>query len=395
MRVNRDILFEAPYQAGTAAVTETFRIPASHREQVAIMQVSPPTQFLDTFQQMRGQWFAAVQGPAQTLFGLLALIEFAWSAAVLALERTDLQSWTAGLIHKLMWIGAFYALLVFGPTWIPAIVDSFTQLGQQASGVGPLQPGAVFQRGLDLAGALFGGSSDAGFLSNFGTAMAMVFSAILSFVAFCCISIQLVAALVESYIVVAAAFFFLGFGGSRWSAPYVEKYIALAVGVGVKIMILFLLIGVGMALSAGWVGGREDCSHLSQSRHGRARHCGRIADLSGALLVCSQDRCRRAGRSARIYRRRNHCRRRADRLRLGIWPRKGAVSLATSGYSALAGAGPAARGASLRVSRHPSRRTAGHEQQPTGQPVNRDRHRCFAALADTGQPPPPPNNPTA
>ena len=50
------------------------------------MQVSPPTQFLQTFQQMRGQWFAAVQGPAQTLFGLLALIEFAWSAAVLALR---------------------------------------------------------------------------------------------------------------------------------------------------------------------------------------------------------------------------------------------------------------------------------------------------------------------
>ena len=41
------------------------------------MQISPPTQFLQTFQQMRGQWFAAVQGPAQTLFGLLAIIEFA------------------------------------------------------------------------------------------------------------------------------------------------------------------------------------------------------------------------------------------------------------------------------------------------------------------------------
>jgi len=220
---------------------------------VIAMQASPPTQFLETFQQMRGQWFAAVQGPAQTLFGLLAVIEFAWSAAVLALERTDLQAWTAGLIRKLMWIGAFYALLVFGPTWIPAIVDSFTQLGQQASGLGPLQPGAVFQRGLDIGGALLGAASDAGFLSNIGTAMAMVFAAILSFVAFCFISIQMLAALVESYIVVAAAFFFLGFGGSRWSAPYVEKYIALAVGVGVKIMILFLLIGVGMALSANWV----------------------------------------------------------------------------------------------------------------------------------------------
>jgi type IV secretion system protein TrbL len=217
------------------------------------MQASPPTEFLQTFQAMRGHWFAAVQGPAQTLFGLLAIIEFAWSAAVLALERTDLQSWTAGLLRKLMWIGAFYALLLFGPVWIPAIVDSFTQLGEQAAGLGPLQPGDVFQRGLDIAGALLGGASDAGFFTNLGTAMGMVFASIMSFVAFCFVSIQLIAALVESYIVVAAAFVFLGFGGSRWSAPYVERYIALTVGVGVKIMILYLLVGVGMALSAGWV----------------------------------------------------------------------------------------------------------------------------------------------
>ena len=62
---------------------------------------------------------------------------------------------------------------------------------------------------------MLGAALDAGFLSNIGTAMAMVFAAILSFVAFCFISIQMLAALVESYsIVVAAAFFFLGFGGS-------------------------------------------------------------------------------------------------------------------------------------------------------------------------------------
>jgi len=308
------------------------------------MQVSPPTQFLQTFQQMRGQWFAAVQGPAQTLFGLLAIIEFAWSAAVLALERTDLQSWTAGLIRKLMWIGAFYALLVFGPTWIPAIVDSFTQLGQQASGLGPLQPGDVFQRGLNLGGALLGSASDAGFLSNFGTAMAMVFAAITSFVAFCFISIQLVAALVESYIVVAAAFFFLGFGGSRWSAPYVEKYIALAVGVGVKIMILFLLVGVGMALSANWVAAAQALATSPNPAMGALDIVGESliflalcwfvpkivagvlggapAFTGGEIIAVATPIVYGAAMAAR-----------------------GAVSLASSGVGARAGAGPAAGGA--------------------------------------------------
>jgi hypothetical protein len=269
------------------------------------MQTSPPSEFLQTFEQMRGQWFAAVQGPAQTLFGLLAVIEFAWSAAVLALERTDLQAWTAGLIRKLMWIGAFYALLVFGPTWIPAIIDSFTQLGQQASGLGPLQPGDVFQRGLDLGGALLGGASDAGFLSNLGTALAMVFAAIMSFISFCFISIQLVAALVESYIVVAAAFFFLGFGGSRWSAPYVEKYIALTVGVGVKIMVLFLYRrGYGPLGELG--GGGQIGGHFAESGHECAGHLGRVADLSGAVLVCAENCGGRAGRRAGLHGRRNH-----------------------------------------------------------------------------------------
>src|SRR5580692_7009457 len=304
------------------------------------MQVSPPTQFLQTFQQMRGQWFAAVQGPAQTLFGLLALIEFAWSAAVLALERTDLQSWTAGLIRKLMWIGAFYALLVFGPTWIPAIIDSFTQLGQQASGTGSLQPGAVFERGLDLSGVLFIGASDAGFLSNFGTSMAMVFAAILTFLSFCFISIQLVAALVESYIVVAAAFIFLGFGGSRWSAPYVEKYIALAVGVGVKIMILYLLIGVGMSLSAGWVAAAQTVATSPNPAMGALDIVGEsliflalcwfvpkiVAGVLGGSPAFT------GGEIIAV----------ATPIVYGsVMAGKAAVSLATSGYSTLAGAGNA------------------------------------------------------
>ena len=46
---------------------------------------------------------------------------------------------------------------------------------------------------------------------------------------------------------------FLGFGGSRWTTPYVERYIGLGVSTGVKIMILYMLIGVGMNLSGGWL----------------------------------------------------------------------------------------------------------------------------------------------
>ena len=46
------------------------------------------------------------------------------------LEKSDMQSWTSALVRKLMWIGAFYALLIYGRYWIPAITDSFELIGQ-------------------------------------------------------------------------------------------------------------------------------------------------------------------------------------------------------------------------------------------------------------------------
>ncbi len=169
------------------------------------------------------------------------------------LERSDLQSWTAALVRKVMWIGAFYSLLLYGRIWIPAIIDSFESIGQHAAGTGPMAPSDVFSRGIDLAAALMATSSSAAFFTNLGTSLTMVATGIITALAFIAITVQFVVAMVESYIIVAAAFIFVGFGGSRWTAPYVERYIALGVANGVKIMLLYLLIGTGMNLSVDWM----------------------------------------------------------------------------------------------------------------------------------------------
>jgi type IV secretion system protein TrbL len=221
--------------------------------EVALAQTKAPSAILNQYRNQRTTWFTLVWPYANTLFGLLAVIEFAWSAAVMLLERSDLQSWTSALVRKLMWLGAFYALLVYGRFWIPAIIDSFEMIGQRASGSGPLSPSDVFSRGLDLAGALMATSSAAAFFTNLGTSLTMVVTGIITALAFTAITVQFVVAMVESYIIVAVGFIFLGFGGSRWTAPYVERYIALGVANGVKIMLLYLLVGTGMNLSVDWM----------------------------------------------------------------------------------------------------------------------------------------------
>ncbi len=220
---------------------------------LAHAQVQAPSAILNQYRSQRTTWFTAVWPFANTLFGLLATIEFAWSAAVMLLEKSDMQSWTSALIRKLMWIGAFYALLIYGRFWIPAITDSFELIGQTASGTGPMAPSDVFTRGIDIAGALMATSSTAAFFTNLGTSLAMIFTGIITALAFIAITVQFVVAMVESYIIVAAGFIFVGFGGSRWTAPYVERYIGLGVATGVKIMLLYLLIGTGMNLSVDWM----------------------------------------------------------------------------------------------------------------------------------------------
>jgi type IV secretion system protein TrbL len=197
------------------------------------------------------------------------VIEFAWSAAVMLLEKTDLQAWTSALIRKLMWIGAFYALLLNGRVWIPAIIDSFTQIGQNAAGLGALSPSDIFMQGLSLAGALMDGASTSAFFTNPGTSLALAFAALLIVISYTLITINFI---------VSVGFIFLGFGGSRWTAPYTERYIGLAVSIGIKIVLLYCLIAAGFDLSLGWL---NEAQGISTS----ARPAMTAFDVMGGALI--------------------------------------------------------------------------------------------------------------
>lgn len=242
-------------------------------------QTTNANDILQQFKNQRILWTTNIWVYANTLFGILAVIEFAWSAAVMLLEKTDLQSWTSALIRKLMWIGAFYALLINGRTWIPGIIDSFSQIGANAAAMGgPLSPGDVFVQGLNIAGALMDSGSTSAFFTNPGTSLALVFCALLIVVSYIIITINFIVTMVESYLVVSVGFIFLGFGGSRWTVPYTERYIGLAISIGIKIVLLYCLISAGMNLGIGWIDEAQTV--------GTAPHPNMVAfDVMGAALI--------------------------------------------------------------------------------------------------------------
>ncbi len=242
--------------------------------------LNSPSQIIQQYQQAQNNWLSAVFPSAQRLFFLLALLEVTWTLTLVVLERADFHSLTATLVRKIMWIGIFYALLMSpfvsfggnGPTfWIRSIIDSFGILGQRAAGTANLSPSGVLTTGSNIAGNLWNAASNAGFFLHPGPAFALTLATFTTFLAYVIITVQYVAALVESYIVIMAGFIFLGFGGSRWTTPYVERYVGLAVSVGIKLMVLYLLIGVGMQLSGspgppptGWMGSAAQVSQSQQ-----------------------------------------------------------------------------------------------------------------------------------
>src|SRR6267154_953518 len=220
--------------------------------------VNGPSSILDEYKSLQNSWITKLLGAAQRLFFLLAGIEVAWSFTLLAIEKADFQALTSTIVRKIMWIGIFYAILLYGVTpggggWIPAIIDSFHILGQNASSVGPLGPSAIVGFGVNMCVDLLYSLKGADFLTSFASSMALVFCAVIIFIAYLAIAIQFVVAMVESYLVIGAGVIFLGFGGSRWTAAYVERYVAYAVSVGMKILVLYLLVGAGMTVSQGWI----------------------------------------------------------------------------------------------------------------------------------------------
>src|SRR5258707_8758037 len=142
--------------------------------------VNGPSSVLDEYQGLQNGWITKLLGAAQRLFFLLAGIEVAWTFTLLAIEKADFQALTATIVRKIMWIGIFYAILLYGVTpggggWISAIINSFHILGQNTTAVGPLGPTAIVGFGVNMSIDLLASLKAANFLTSFATSMALVF----------------------------------------------------------------------------------------------------------------------------------------------------------------------------------------------------------------------------
>jgi type IV secretion system protein TrbL len=103
-----------------------------------------------------------------------------------------------------------------------------------------------------------------------------LFCALLIFLAYGVITLTFIMATVESYVVMSSGLIFLGFGASRWTVPYTERYISLVVSTGVRLMVLYMIIGLGQTLSNTWV---QEASQIALSTAGLQSLFGLLASV--------------------------------------------------------------------------------------------------------------------
>lgn len=232
---------------------------------VASAQAPPgnmPNSMTSAYKAARAPAIAVFNQYAGGLFRALALVEMAWTALLLLLERSDLQTWTAGMLRRLLVLFAFLWLLQNGVGFSDRIMNSFIQIGSEAAAM-PVgaSPGDIVFRGAEIAENLVLKADITGFLISPAPTLVIILAAIIVFVSFVVVAIHFIMALVESYIVVSAGLIFLGFGGNSVTRPYVERYFALSVAVGVKLMILYMVVGIGTSLSTSWAAQANNISN--------------------------------------------------------------------------------------------------------------------------------------
>jgi type IV secretion system protein TrbL len=212
------------------------------------------TDVANAFKLTSGTWISTALAYARRLFFALVKLELAWTGVTYVLQRDNLSDFVANLVLKFMGVFFFLAVLQNAPLWIPAIVNSFAQAGASIGGqTGVLDPSATFGEGLQLAEAMVVSINSPDMFSAIIPALLAVLCSIWVVAAYAVVAGQLMVTLIESYIVISAGLFFLGFSGSRWTLTFSERYIGYAISVGIKLFMLYLIIGLGQTLTAQWL----------------------------------------------------------------------------------------------------------------------------------------------
>jgi len=183
-------------------------------------------------------WYAAVLPFAQSIFFTLVGFQLLWSAITFAIGKRHGEEFISILFIMVIDVGFFYALIL-NPEWILEVIDSFRQIGSDASGLPSLSPDAIIDTGLSLASSVINTVSISGLVSF---PVAVVLSALIAIAilgSFAFIAARMVLILAEVFFAVNVSPMLLAFAGLSATRYIATQYISYVIGAGIQLLILY------------------------------------------------------------------------------------------------------------------------------------------------------------
>lgn len=248
---------EAPYHRITSVILLASLIVGLFVFYSSYAQAAPdtPAEYFDNimvrFQRTCESWQGTMMSAAVAIFWPLALISLTWKMIQTWAMGTDLK----GVFQELFWPGFFIALYYFlltnGSVIGGAILDTFVQLGETATGAGRgtfVSPTAVMNVGWriwaeiwEVAWENMGMSPSSWLMVFFLAAVALGTLFIITTIA-----VDLLIALLSGWVMLYGGLVVLAFGGAFGFglSDKAKNYFMTMITVGMRIMALGLLIGV-------------------------------------------------------------------------------------------------------------------------------------------------------
>src|SRR5260221_12677960 len=228
------------------------------------------------YQSVANQWSSVIIGHATTIFWILATSSLVWTFGMLALRRAEIGEFIAEAVRFVMFTGFYFWLLANGPTFAKNIIDSLFDVGSEAGASKTvLNPTDIITIGFQIYDKTFTKVN----WSKIGNGVVAGILAIAILVVLTYVAVNIVLALLSSWLLMYAGVIYLGFGGCRWTSNLAVSYYKTVLGIGVKIMTLMLIIGIGGRFLG-------DCFH-EMSQDLNIRELGSLLVVTVALALLS------------------------------------------------------------------------------------------------------------
>ncbi len=191
-------------------------------------------------------WEPVLRQAAKNLFLTLCVISLVFTAGFGFLRGgMGLGDFFAEFLRFGITMGFFYYLLENGPVIAKAIIDSMTQIGQNASSTYnvKLTPSDICTQGFGL---IYDAVSEFG-KSDYATGILVIVIALMIALVYAVIAAQMVVLLCSSWILIYGGVFYLGFGGGNWTSEIAKNYFKTILAQAMQVFTFCLLLGIGQA----------------------------------------------------------------------------------------------------------------------------------------------------